>query len=70
MAEPGPKHRSTAVGVVAILAGFAGLTLAGFAGFTGAMPGLDAGAGVIVLVAMSIIAIGGGIWQLSQRSAQ
>lgn len=58
---------SVFVGVVAILAGFVGLTLAGFAGFSGAMPGLGAGAGLIALLVMSVIAIGGGIWELSHK---
>ena len=69
MSEAKRQSGAAMVGVIAILAGFAGLTLAGFAGLTGAMPGLSAGAGLIALLVMSVIAIAGGIWELSRKPA-
>lgn len=58
---------SKLIGVAAILLGFAGLTVAGMMGFAGAMPPLNPGSAAVVTAVLSVIAIAGGIWELSRK---
>lgn len=52
---------SKLIGVAAILLGFAGLTAAGMLGFAGVAPPL------VAVTALSLVAIVGGIWELSRK---
>lgn len=53
---------SKLVGVAAILLGFAGLTVVGMMGFAGVAPQQP-----VAVAVLSIVAIAGGIWELSRK---